>query len=186
MAQNPFHPDALDPIGKSLTEIIKGGPGSGAQAGHPFEGNQYASGSGGGRNDLTHWQKARNTATEASDVRANERAGVPQTSMHQNLAEGHTAIGKELMKAAEDAKADPASATSKMVKDSIRGAELAAQAHFVAAKAHMDAMPFSGTVHPGDWEKSRLDHAEAASHAAAALTDDTMTAGQRANDRVTY
>ena len=180
-------PDIQLPLGAPHF-LTKGGPGSGAQAGHPFEGNQYATGGGrgDGPNDLAPWQNARNVATAASDIRANERAGVPQTSIHQSILDRHIAIGKELLKAAEDAKADPASATSQMVKDGIRGAELAAQAHFAAAQAHIDAAPFSNTVHPGAWEKSRLDHAEAASHAAAALTEDTMKAGQRANSRVTY
>jgi len=36
MTINPFHPDALDPIGKAVTEIIKGD-----LPGHPFHGNQY-------------------------------------------------------------------------------------------------------------------------------------------------
>jgi hypothetical protein len=186
MAQNPFHPDALDPIGKPLTEIIKGGPGSGAQPGHPFEGNQYNTAVGGGTH-LAPWQKARNAATTASEIRERERmGGGSRAYAHDVIANTHTAIGKELLKAAEDAKADPASATSKMVKDSIRGAELAAQAHFAAATAHSQAAGHSGYERSDGWEKAKLDQAEAASHAAAALTDDVITTGERANDRVQY
>ena len=38
MTINPFHPDALDPIGKAATEIIKGDI-----QGHVFHGNQWTS-----------------------------------------------------------------------------------------------------------------------------------------------
>jgi hypothetical protein len=182
MALNPFHPDALDPFGKAVTAIKKGDV-----PGHVFHGNQYESGSGDGRENLHPWNRARNVATEASAVRANEREGTPSADAHLGMAQEHIAIGNNLLKNVEGAKADPEyPKMHQLVKDKFRGLELAAQAHFAAAKAHTDAMPFSGHEAGGDWEKSSLDHAEALSHAAAVMTEEAATVGQRANDRVKY
>lgn len=46
---NPFSTENLL-NGQGIYAVSKGGPGSGAQPGHPFEGNQYEAGQGGGEN----------------------------------------------------------------------------------------------------------------------------------------
>jgi len=175
MALNPFHPDALDPIGKAVGEIKKGD-----LPGHVFHGNQYGEGSGGGGGDRPLHEQARSLANTVSYVRQHERENGTLPQSHEGAAQVHTEIGNRLMQAVRDAKADPQAETSQMVKDGIRGAELAANAHFAAAQAHMDIANGRVPYAAGD-KQAQLDQAEALSHAAAALTDNPMQAGTRAN-----
>jgi hypothetical protein len=48
---NPFSTDTLAPTWRLAGEILKGGPGSGAQPGHAFNGNQYSGGTQGAHFD---------------------------------------------------------------------------------------------------------------------------------------
>ena len=61
-------------ISKAL--VVKGGPGSGPQPGHPFLGNQYASGSGGGGGEkpaaTKNWGDKNVTRASLKDVKVNE------------------------------------------------------------------------------------------------------------------
>jgi len=61
-------------ISKAL--VVKGGPGSGAQPGHAFNGNQYSSGSGGGGGEkpasTKNWGDKNVTRASLKDVRVNE------------------------------------------------------------------------------------------------------------------
>lgn len=68
MAINPFHPDALDPIGKAATAILKGD-----SDGHPFRGNQYTQGSGGGSSATEaskNWGDKNSTKAALKDITA--------------------------------------------------------------------------------------------------------------------
>jgi hypothetical protein len=58
---NPFLPSSLIPTWDRATEILKGGPGSGALAGHAFNGNQWTnigSGDKAANSEKTHNDKA--------------------------------------------------------------------------------------------------------------------------------
>ena len=170
MTINPFHTDALDPIGKAVGEILKGD-----LPGHEFHGNQYAAGGG------THSERALAWAKEASELRASEgRTGMTFGKNHELIGAKHMDLGNELNQMVRTAQADPSSQSSQMVKDGIRGAQLAAQAHFAAAQAHLDIangkIPYSAAE-----KQAQLDQAEALSHIAAMASNNPMHLGQRAN-----
>ena len=172
MDMNPFHSDALDPFGKAFTAIKKGDV-----VGHEFHGNQWSTGAGGRVN--AHADKI---ASYSSRVRQAERDGETRNfgKEHNIIANQHIDTGNRLNEMVRQGKADPATMHDN-VKDMLRGAELAANAHFAAARAH-DAIAFDKQVPYAQGDAAaQLDEAEALSHAAASMTDNWQRAGRLAN-----
>lgn len=83
------------------TKITKGGPGSGAQPGHTFNGNQW---SGGARNfpKLGIREGWKQTIARYTKTAENAKAAA---AAHTALAEGHAAVGRSSSAAAEHAEA---------------------------------------------------------------------------------
>ena len=200
---NRFDTNQLAPSWRAASEILKGGPGSGAQPGHTFEGNQYGSGGGGGRppssgghtfngNDhvpsgggnrpdiTSHADAARDLAGMASRVREAEKEGAPQLKGHSDLATAHARLGNQLNSMVRTAQQDPLSQTSQIIKDSIRGAQIAANAHFAAAAAH-DAIANGQRPYSFGAKEAQEAQAEALSHVAAMASNNPMGLGSQAN-----
>lgn len=187
---NRFDTNELAPSWRAASEILKGGPGSGAQPGHTFEGNQYGSGGGGGRPPssgggnrptlTSHADAARALAGMASRVREAEKEGASQLKGHSNLATSHAELGNQLNSMVRTAQQDPSSQTSQIVKDSIRGAQIAANAHFAAAAAH-DAIANGQRPYSFGAKEAQEAQAEALSHVAAMASNNPMGLGGQAN-----
>jgi len=158
-----FHPDELNPK-LSRYPVAKGDV-----AGHPFHGNQYEAGGG------THWERAFALAHRATEV----RQGPAVQGNYKEMADRHIALGNEMNEMARQAQAHPHQ-DSQIVKDAIRGRQLAAQAHFAAAKAYEDIANGKVPYGAGQQEAQR-DQAEALSHVAAMASNDSMGLGSRAN-----
>jgi hypothetical protein len=81
MPVNPFSTDELAPSWARAVTLLKGGPGSGAQPGHGFNGNQY-SGGGGGKLSGEE-QDARRASASLEDARSS--AALSESHFRQNL-----------------------------------------------------------------------------------------------------
>jgi len=112
---NPFHPDALDPIGKAVT-VLKGDT-----PGHPFHGNQYIAAASG---------IVAMKAQEVSDLANNDGGdGNDHSAEHDGMADTHYELSKDLARKADEA-------TSPEEKQALLEAS---QAHVDASNAHSDA-----------------------------------------------
>jgi hypothetical protein len=165
-----FSTDALAPSWVQVGTLQKGD-----LPGHEFHGNQYSGGGG------AHWEKAAGVAQLATRVRDLERAAGDQSSArdHGALADRHAELGNEMNSMARQAEAN-GHTDSQIVKDSIRGARLAADTHFAAAAAHNDISTHRDPYSAGD-RAAKLNQAEALSHVAAMASNRAMELGQWAN-----
>lgn len=134
-------------------ELRKGGPGSGAQPGHAFEGNQWTSGSGGGNNQFTA------TLSPSGAGNFNSVAGVQQmiNSMTPPKKAKKTAAQRQAATAARKAAAArkraqaarqraAAKAARARATASRRNAQAAVRAHAKAARAAAKAAKAKATA----------------------------------------
>ena len=150
-----FHPDELNPK-LSRYPVTKGD-----LPGHEFHGNQYEAGGA--------------LARRATEVR---QGPVVQANYHE-MAIRHANIGNELNQIVRQAKSDPHQ-DNQFIKNAIRGGQLAANAHFAAAKAYDDIANGKVPYGAGQQEAQR-DQAEALSHVAAIASSNPMLLGSQAN-----
>ena len=107
------------------------------------------------------------------------RNSAPVQENYRQMANRHMVLGNELNEMVRQAQAG-GHQDSQMVKDGIRGAQLAAASHFAAAKAYDDIA--NGKVPYAAADKTaQLDQAEALSHVAAMASNNPMGLGSRAN-----
>jgi len=168
MNRNPFSTENLIPVWKTASEVLKGDV-----EGHEFHGNQYTGG--GAATGGEHWQRAKALAQRATEVR---QGPAIQANYHE-MADRHMVLGNELNQMVRQAQAHPHQ-DSQIVKDDIRGGQLAAQAHFAAAKAYDDIANGKVPYGAGQQEAQR-DQAEALSHVAAFCSINPMGLGSGAN-----
>jgi hypothetical protein len=156
---NPFHPDALDPIGKAIT-ILKGD-----LPGHEFHGNQYlVIGSG----------SAAAKAQELDRVVGSDGGdGEDHSGDHDELSDKHYELSKDLARKADEATSpEQEQALSEASKAHFR----AANAHDDASSAHEEVAGFQqsyGWVSGPNFEEP-VQHAEA--------TWEAAKASQKANE----
>lgn len=141
--------------------------------GHEFHGNQYATVAGVGA--LTHSQRAKALAQRATEV----RQGPAIQGNYREMATRHADLGNELNEVVRQAQAN-GDQDHAMLRDVIRGAQLAANAHFAAARAYDDIADGKTPYSAGDQQAQR-DQAEALSHVAAMGSNDLQSLGRRAN-----
>ena len=132
--------------------------------GHEFHGNQYS-----------HAERALATAQLATRI----RNSAPVQDNYRQMALRHANLGNELNEMVRQAQAG-GHQDSQMVKDGIRGAQLAAASHFAAAKAYQDIADGKTPYAAAD-KTAQLDQAEALSHVAAMASNNPMGLGSRAN-----
>lgn len=138
MSQNPFHPDNLDPIGKAVTHIKKGGPGSGRHAGE--EASLIA-------------DKIRAAIADGA-LQPDETHATPVYADHVAAAAAHAQRAKEFLDQAALAATSGLSNYSRRDRDKLWKA---AQAHLEAARAHdeaADANLDTGGAYDDDYEFS--------------------------------
>ena len=133
-------------------------------AGHAFNGNQW-----------THAERALGVAKLATRI----RNSAPVQENYRKMADRHMVLGIEMNERVRQAQAG-GHQDSQMVKDGIRGAQLAANAHFAAAKAYQD-IAYGKTPYAAADKTAQLDQAEALSHVAAMASNNPMGLGERAN-----
>jgi len=167
---NPFDSKNLVPNWNKASEILKGDV-----PGHPFHGNQYSE---------SHAGRAMALAHDATEVHNREkRNGITsEQKAHDALALRHLTLGNELNEAVRHQRQAAnlaGNGNNPIVRSALRGAELAAQAHFAAAKAHNDIANGKFSYAYGE-KVAQLDQAEALSHVAAMASNNTMQLGERA------
>jgi hypothetical protein len=128
MSKNPFDIQSLAPTWATAdlakSAVLKGGPGSGAQAGHTFEGNQYVS--------------AGNQLLEANKLNDHVQAG--GNIDHFAVASQHQRIARALEETAKSLEGE------KGVKRLHDALSKAGQAHRDAAAAHLTDFQFGHIV----------------------------------------
>jgi hypothetical protein len=133
MSANPFSTENLVPNWAQASEILKGGPGSGAQEGHPFEGNQFV-------------HDASNLSSRASAVRNGGSAGV--ASEHSLIGAGHREVAKAIEDGMRSGKI-PASrwgAARQAIEAHLKASEEHGKASSAAAKvAQLEIKPATGS-----------------------------------------
>jgi hypothetical protein len=165
---NPFDSKNLVPNWNKASEILKGDV-----PGHPFHGNQYSE---------SHAGRAMALAHDATEVRNREKENGVTSRAHLALAVRHIDLGNELNEAVRQGKEEAmnnGTTDNPIVRSALRGAELAAQAHFAAAKAH-DGIANGKIPYSYGAKVAQLNEAEALSHVAAMASNNTMQLGERA------
>ena len=164
---NPFHIDALDPIGVASSEILKGD-----FNGHPFRGNQYSTGFQGGtqytggvlpmdkESDLSRIkgdshdlaaQAHHSEAREADHFDRREITSKQAALDHMAIAKGHKEVGDFLAKSVQDRTSAGLPVDQKMLT-AMAAHYSASQLHEAAAKAAEKAAKDTG---PDDWNSDQ-------------------------------